>query len=202
RATDQMLTHAPLAGDVKPKYGRLLDARGWKPAPGPDGKPNGAVELDGKTGRVIYGLAAFPERDLTVSIRVSVVSLPKTNYGQVFSAWCRNMDDPLRLVVHKGKLHARLEAGGFFGTKGMAVKAGTWYHVAAVKQGAKLTLYVDGKAVGSAPVPETVGSLAEDFAIGANPHFGGPEYLAARLADLRFYARALSAEQVKRAARQ
>jgi len=33
--------------------------------------------------------------------------------------------------------------------------------------------------------------------IGGNPHFGGPEFLACRLADLRFYARALSADEVR-----
>jgi len=198
RAKDQMVVHAPLAGGIKPAYGRVIDARGWKPAPGVDGKPKGAIELDGKTGRVIYRLAAFPERDFTVSIRVSVTSLPKTNYGQVFSAWCRGMDDPLRLVVHKGKLHARIEAGQFYGTEGFPVRPGRWFHVAAIKKGPKLTLYVNGKAHASARAPETLRTLAEDFAIGGNPHFSGPEYLPARLADLRFYAKALTPEELVR----
>lgn len=196
RTKDQMIVHAPLAGDVKPAFGRMIDARGWKPAPGADGKPKGAIELDGKTGRVVFGLAAFPERDFTVSIRVSVTSLPRTNYGQVFSAWCRGMDDPLRLVVHKGRLHARIEAGKFHGTEGFPVRVGRWFHVAAVKQGPKLTLYVNGKAHASTRAPETIRTLAEDFAIGGNPHYSGPEYLATRLADLRFYAKALSVVEV------
>jgi len=196
RDGDRMLVHAALAGDVKPAYGRLASAKGWKPAAGINGKPNCAIELDGKSGRVIYGLAAFPHRNFTVSIWVSVTSLPKTNYGQVFSAWCRGMDDPLRLVVHKGKLHARIEAGRAYGTKGFAVQKGKWFHVAAVKKGAKLNLYIDGKACASTPVPEIVSTPAEDFAIGGNPHFSGPEFLAARLADLRFYAKALTAEEL------
>ena len=189
RASDKMVTHAPLAGDVKPAYGRLLAASGWKPAPG-------AVELDGKSGRIIYGLDAFPDRDFTVAIRLRVTSLPKTNYGQVFSAWCGNMDAPLRLVVHKGKLHARIEAGKLYGTSGWLVQLGKWCHVAAVKRGPKLTLYINGRPHASANVPERLATGAHDFAIGGNPHFSGPEYLAARLADLRFYARALSDEQV------
>ncbi|MDP6546737.1 MAG: glycoside hydrolase family 127 protein [Phycisphaerae bacterium] len=196
RTKDQMVVHAPLAGEVKPAFGRIIHARGWKPAPGVDGKPKGAIELDGKTGRVVFGLAAFPERDFTVSIWVAVTSLPKTNYGQVFSAWCRGMDDPLRLVVHKGRLHARIEAGKFYGTEGLPIQPGRWFHVAAVKQGPKLTLYVNGKAHASTRAPETIRTLAEDFAIGGNPHFSGPEYLAARLADLRFYAKALSVAEV------
>ena len=198
RPKDQALTLAPLAGHVRPEYGKLLDARGWKPAPGLDGKPDGSIELDGESGRVRYRLLAFPERDFTVAIWVAVTRLPKTNYGQVFSAWCRGMDDPLRLVVHGRKLYARIEAGKAFGTKGVPVEVGKWMHVAGVKEGGKLTLYVNGKAHSSARAPDTVVSGAEDFALGANPHYGGPEFLAARLADLRFYARALSAEQVQR----
>ncbi|KKK50935.1 hypothetical protein LCGC14_3120040, partial [marine sediment metagenome] len=55
----------------------------------------------------------------------------------------------------------------------------------------------DGEPRTSADVPATVASAAEQFAIGGNPLFAGPEFLGARLADLRFYARALSAEEVK-----
>ena len=110
------------------------------------------------------------------------------------------MDDPLRLVVHKGKLHARIEAGRFYGTDGLAVEVGTWMHVAAVKQGARLTLYINGKSFASAKVPERVVSSAGDFAIGGNPHYHGPEFLAARLADLRVYARAVPADEVHRLA--
>jgi len=108
------------------------------------------------------------------------------------------MDDPLRLVVHKGKLHARIEAGQFYGTEGFPVRPGRWFHVAAIKKGPKLTLYVNGKAHASARAPETLRTLAEDFAIGGNPHFSGPEYLPARLADLRFYAKALTPEELVR----
>lgn len=201
RPKDAAIVVAPLKGDSKPEWGQLKDAKGWKPAPGPDGKPNGAVELDGQAGRITYGIEEFPDRDFTVALWVCVTALPKTHYGQAFSAWCKSMDDPLRLVVHGGKLHARIEAGQFFGTDGWPVEAGKWTHVAAVKEGAKLTLYINGAAHATAKVPESVASSAEDFALGGNPHFGGPEFLACRLADLRFYARALSAEEVRAAAR-
>jgi len=198
RPKDKAITLAPLRGDVKPEWGQLKDARGWKPAAGPDGKPNGAIELDGQAGRIVYGLEEFPDRDFTVALWVSVTALPKTQYGQVFSAWCRGMDDPLRLVVHNGKLHARIEAGQFLGTDGWPVELGKWVHVAAVKEGPKLTLYIGGQPRASARVPESVASSAEDFALGGNPHYGGPEFLAVRLADLRFYGKALSPIDVGR----
>jgi hypothetical protein len=33
--------------------------------------------------------------------------------------------------------------------------------------------------------------------LGGNPHFSGNEFLAARFADFRFYAKALSPDEVK-----
>jgi len=67
-----------------------------------------------------------------------------------------------------------------------------------VKQRDKLTLYVDGQARSSAQAPLLVLAGAKDFAVGGNPNYtGAPEFLAARFADLRFYALALSAEEVK-----
>jgi hypothetical protein len=197
REPDQMVTEAPLRGDVKPAYGELLQAKGWQPAAGPDGSLHAAIALDGKGGMIKYKLLTFPEEDYTVSIWVSVTRMPSTNYGQVFSAWAAGMDDPLRLVVQGGRLYARIEAGVGYGTEGFPLKTDKWFHVAGVKQGAKLTLYIDGQAHSTAKAPPALVSSAADFAIGGNPNFGGPEFLAARLADLKFYARALSPDEVK-----
>jgi DUF1680 family protein len=197
REPDQMVTEASLRGDLKTGHGELLEAKGWKPAPGPDGAANGAIELDGEGGMVKYKLLTFPEEDYTVSIWVSVTGMPSTMYGQVFSAWAGGMDDPLRLVVQDGKLYARIEAGAGHGTDGFTLETGRWYHVVGVKQGAKLTLYVDGREHSTANAPPVIVSNAADFAIGGNPNFSGPEFLPARLADLKFYARALSHDEVK-----
>jgi hypothetical protein len=197
RPRDGMITAASLSGQVKPEYGTLLAADGWKSAPGPAGEPNAAIELDGK-GTLKYKLVAFPEEAYTVSIWVAVAQLPDGRIGQVFSAWCAGMDDPLRLVVEEGKLFARIEAGAGYGTEGVEIEAGRWYHVAGVKQGEDLVLFVDGEARSSARAPFWITTAATDFALGGNPNYtGAPEFLPARLADLRFYARGLSAEEVK-----
>jgi hypothetical protein len=149
RPSDQMLTEAPLRGDVKPVYGSLLAAKGWQVTSGPDQAAKGAIELDGRTGIVRYAIPRFPEEDYSVSVWVSIRELPGNRYGQVFSAWARPMDDPLRLTVQSGKLYARIEAGSSFQTPGVAVETGKWYHVAAVKQGGELKLYLDGRARGT-----------------------------------------------------
>jgi hypothetical protein len=196
REPDQMVTDADLRGDPKPGYGELLRATGWKPAPGPTDSPNDAVLLSGDASMIKYKLLTFPEEDYSVSIRFCMTAAPSSRYGQVFSAWAGGMDDPLRIVVEDGQLFARIEAGSFYGTSGYPVEKDRWYHVAAVKRGTQLTLYVDGQARCSTAVPASVVSSAADFAIGGNPNFSGPEFLPAKFADLKFYARALSADEI------
>lgn len=56
----------------------------------------------------------------------------------------------------------------------------------------------NGKAYSTANVPLTIVSKADDFAIGGDPNYSGSESLLAKLADLKFYARALSPDEVKR----
>jgi hypothetical protein len=80
------------------------------------------------------------------------------------------------------------------------MEAGRWYHVAAVKRGGKLTLFVDGQSIGSCAAPEFTTTQATDGALGGNPHFSGNEFLAARFADFAFFARALTAEDIQRLA--
>jgi len=198
RDADQMVTDASLRGRTEPSYGALLEANGWTAAPGPDGKADGSIELDGVRGMIKYKLLAFPEEDYTVSIRVSVTGPPSTRYGQVFSAWAGGMDDPLRLVVEEGRLFARIEAGHAYGTAGFPLEMGRWYHVVGVKEGSKLTLYVDGQARSTCDAPPVLTTNAVDFAIGGNPNFSGSEFLAGKLAELKFFARALSSEEVKK----
>jgi DUF1680 family protein len=179
-----------LRGAAAPEFGALKSAKFL----GRDGE---GTEVNGRDQMLVYAVPAWPEEEFTVSLRVSIKEHPPKRIGQLFSAWAGGMDDPLRLVVDGGKLFARVEAGDSFGTPGIAVEAGRWYPVAAVKRGATLTLYVDGKPVGSCGVPEFLTPQAQDCALGGNPHFRGNEFLAARFADFRFYAKALSAEEIQ-----
>ena len=78
----------------------------------------------------------------------------------------------------------------------MPVQAGRWYHLATVKSGSHLTLFVDGKATVSANVPAFLRSNARAVALGGNPHYGGHEFLQVRVADFFFYGRSLSSNEV------
>jgi hypothetical protein len=193
---DGLLVRAALRGGVQAEIGRLKETAAHQSVPGPRGEADGAIEVDGKSQRFGYLIEEFPEEDFSVVLRCRFTELPVGRLGQIFSAWAGPMDDPLRLCVDKGKLFARIEAGQGYGTGGFPVETGHWYALAAVKSGGQLTLFVDGKSVGSVAVPLFVRSNARDFALGGNPHFGGNEFLAAQFSDLAFYSRALSREEV------
>jgi len=198
---DGVIVCDPLAGDAKPSYGRLVRSAGVQAAPGIEGKAGTAVQLDGKAAMLVYALKAFPGHEYTVSLWMAY-DRKEDRLGQVLSAWDHVMDDPLRICIAGGKLFARIEAGGGYSTQGVAVEPGRWYHVAVVKSGSHVTLYLDGKRVSVATVPVEVHSSARDFALGGNPHYTGTsEHLACRLAKFKMVARALAAEEIALAAR-
>ena len=188
----ELIIHSLRAQDP-PKFGRLISP--WPGVSGADGR-----ELNGRDQMLHYSLGAWPAEDWTVVVRVRVRELPRNRLGQVFSAWCRNVDDPLRLVLDGGKLYARIEAGAGFSTPGLTLEPGRWYAVAAVKREGTLRLLVDGKTIGSCAAPMYLPTQATDCALGGNPHYSGNEFLAASFADFAFYARALSDAELQRLA--
>jgi hypothetical protein len=182
-----------LREDDPPKFGKLI-------SPQPATSASDGKELNGRDQMLRYSVGAWPEDDWTVAVRVRVREMPRNRIGQVFSAWCGNVDDPLRLVLDGGKIYARIEAGAGFSTPGVALEQGRWYALAAVKRDGTVRPFVDGKAVGSGAVPASLPTRATDCALGGNPHFNGNEFLAASFADFAFYARAFSDAEIQRLA--
>jgi hypothetical protein len=180
----EIIAHS-LRGDAAPTFGGLRSIAAAV-------RDQEGTLLNGTDQMLVYPVPAWPEEDFTVLVRVKITGLPTNRIGQIFSAWCAPMDDPLRLVVDGGKLFARIEAGTVFSTAGVPITTNQWHKVAAVKQGGTLTLYLDGKSVGSCPAPEFSVTQAKDCALGGNPHYGGNEFLAAKFADFRFLARAFA----------
>ncbi|MFO0908039.1 MAG: glycoside hydrolase family 127 protein [Isosphaeraceae bacterium] len=183
---DGLLVVDALDGKPVPTLGKLESSEGTKPG-------EKTVITDGQRGRLIYAIDGFPTWDYAVSVRVKLGIIPKDRLAQVFSAWAGNADDPLRIVLDRGRLFARLETGGAGASTnpGVTVEPGKWVHLAAVKRGSTLTLYVDGKAASSTTVPVGFRSATRAVALGGNPRFSGNEYLNAEFADLRVLGRAL-----------
>jgi subtilase family serine protease len=107
------------------------------------------------------------------------------------------MDDPVRVCIQGSDLFARVEAQGAYSTEGVPLKDGEWMHVAAVKEGTELRLYLNGELKKTAAVPEWNVTAAVDFAIGANPHWtGGNETFRGRIDEFALYAQAFTADEI------
>jgi hypothetical protein len=197
---DGLIVRAALRGDPKPDFGLLKSVTGFAKADGPDGAADGAIRLDGRGQMLVYALPEELPGDYSVSVWFRLAAFPEKRIGQVFSAWAAGMDDPLRLTIDGGKLFARIEAQRAFSTKGAPVTLGQWRHLAAVKAGTNLTLYLDGRAQDTVSVPQFLNTMARSCALGDNLNFSGNEFLAADFARFEFHARARSPEEVDRLA--
>jgi DUF1680 family protein len=192
-----LMVAAPLSGTGEPTLGVLDLARDVTAASGRDGREGGALALNGQTSMLRYRLPYFPERDYTFCAWVCPEGLPNSGLYQVASAWCAGMDDPLRVCIQGSDLFARIEAQAAYSTEGVPLQSGEWAHVAVVKQGTELRLYLNGELKKTAAVPEWNTTAAQDFAVGANPHWtGGNETFRGRIADVALYAGALTTEEI------
>ena len=181
------------AGRRRPDSGTSKAA--WV-APDRAGNADGAVAFNGTDSALVYTLPFFPQQVYTLSAWVYPEDLSR-DLQQIASAWCRSMDDPLRLCIDHGALAAQIEAGNSYSTQSIPLEPGRWYHVAMVKDGARLVLYLDGEPVGHTTVPVIVHSSATDLGIGFNPHYSGGERFQGRIDDLHFWARAATADEIK-----
>lgn len=144
-----------------------------------------------------YALEEFPDTDYSVSLRVKLLEIPTNRLAQILSAWTAGGDDPLRLVLDKGKLHARIEnSAGGSSTPGFEITANEWHHLAAVKKDNRLHLYINGRKRAETSAPANLVTASRAVGLGGNPLYSGNEFLKAQFADFKFYARALTPEEI------
>jgi hypothetical protein len=191
-----LLAASYLDGDGTPSFGILSHHQHLEPASDRLGEPGKATAFNGQDSEIRFKLPFFPDRDYSFYAWVCPEGLPVKGIAQVFSSWCRGADDPLRVTMDGTTLSARIEAGSFYSTERIPIENGTWIHVAAVKQGPTLTLYLDGKPAHSTQVPERVVSSSSEIGIGFNPLFSGGEHFCGMIDDFAFHAEALSPEEI------
>lgn len=195
---DGLMAASALDGDGTPSYGVRSLEEGLAPAADRHGRAGGALAFAAPGSRLRYKLPFFPDRDYSFMAWACPEGLPSGG-AQIFSAWCRGMDDPLRVMINGHDVSARIEAGGGWTTAGVPLDNGKWTHVAAVKEGTRLTLYIDGKPAQTVNVPEYIRSQSTEVGIGFNPLFSGGEHFTGKLGDFAFYARALSPSEIEKA---
>ena len=192
--TANVILRAPLQTDAAPETGQLEHATAFTVA-------DTGLQLDGLSQMLVYPAPGAFHNDFTVAVCVRVNELPVKRSAQIFSAWAAPMDDPLRLVIEKGELFARIESGHGYSTDPLPIAIGEWHHVAAVKHADRLTLFIDGEARRTVPVPANLDTKSTACALGGNPRHSGPEFLAATFRDLEIRSRALSPAEVDTLAR-
>ena len=194
---DGLLAASELDGDGTPRFGICEHQQALQPAPDRNDKENAAVAFDGRTSELRYVLPFFPADDYTFLAWFRPDDLVGSGIRQVFSAWCQSGDDPLRVTLEGGRLFARIEspAGGAT-TQGVALRVGEWVHVAAVKKGGKLTLYVNGTEAQSTGCAGHLPTKSTQVGIGFNPVYSGGEHFRGAIDNFAFYARALNGHEI------
>lgn len=198
---DGIIVRSPLDGSPEPERGTVARADNLVPAKDRHGQAEGALAFNGADSRLAYNAPIFLLTDLSFMawVRPAAVDENDNALHQVVSAWCRPADDPLRVTLHRGELSARVEAGAYYSTEGYPLESDRWYHVAAVRQGDQLRLFVDGEQVGATTVAPTA-THADALGVGSNPHFDFPESFHGAIDEALFVARALTPEEIKAAA--
>lgn len=199
---DGVLFSAPLDGNGAPDFGRLEHQASLEPAPDRTGRAGGAVAFNGKDSGLRYALPFFPEDAYTFCAWIYPEALPAGTLQQVFSAWCQGMDDPLRVTLRDNGVFAGIEMGHAYATPVVPLAGQTWAHVAAVKAGPVLRLYVNGQEAATVAVPERIATRSTLVGLGFNPKFSGGEHFTGRIDGAAFHASALSAEDILARVRQ
>ncbi len=195
RGPNGVLVEASLKESAGAQFGKLEKGKATAL------KDRAGVEVDGSD-MIIYGLEEIPDEDYSVSVWVNVLEAPSNRLAQIFSAWCAPSDDPLRIVLDKGKLFARIEnPGANSSTAGVELSGNAWHHIAAVKNGSRLILFVDGRKAGEATAPYHLTTNSRAVALGGNPRFSGNEFLKAQFSQFRFFGRALEENEIRELAK-
>ncbi len=195
---DDLVVGAWLRGNGTPVYGVLEKEAGITATEGRNETADGAVRFNGD-GMLRYTIPEFPHRDCTLFLWACPEGEPAGHIRQLFSAWARSMDDPLRVFLRDNLLHVGIEGSGNAGLPGEPIPFGAWTHIAVVKNGANLSLYMNGELRQQGNAPASLDpTAAVNIALGANPNYSGNEYYTGRLAEFALYARAMTGEEIRR----
>lgn len=164
-----------------------------------EGQHEGAVQLNGSTGRVT--VADAPSLDVSGPLTLAAWVRPDRTATQYVmkKAQGYSVDGYELALASTGRPFFRVNEasnGNAFRVDGPSVVAvdGTWTHLVGVFDGSQLRLYVDGELVSTKPGPSAVAVNGLPLVIGNQP---GNEYpFAGGIDEARVYERALSSQEI------
>ncbi len=204
-------TAGPLAYDSSGnfRHGELTGDTQWTPrAPA-----NGALELDGTTGRIenaySAGLAGASSFTITAWVKLPpghdadgvLVQQQQPGAGGDIGSYVITVraDGTIRFRLHGCETGGGPADDQFDITSAASISDGNWHHVACARDGEYGRIFVDGSL--SASGQGAVRALDPDFtlAVGADVR-NDSSFLAAEFDDIRFYQDALAAAQIQKVA--
>lgn len=124
-------------------------------------KFGGSSILTGPTGASYISLPSstgfYLPADFTIEMFVRANSF--TAQSSIFSNWTAGASFPLDLIINTSGV-PKINANGtanVITTSGSAMSTGVWYHIALVRSGTTMTLYVNGVSYGSATYATAIG---------------------------------------------
>ncbi|HEY6099698.1 MAG TPA: LamG domain-containing protein [Anaeromyxobacter sp.] len=203
-----LVASLPLDGDAVDEISRLRAMPvATRPFEDRNGVPGGALWFDGQRSAVNLGNALQPGRfTLSAWIRPEAVDRIEVILSKIANlpgSWQKNFE--LRLNAG-GRLFLHVPSGrGWEGVEGSRpIPPGRWTHVAAVYDGGRARLFVDGAPDG-APLAVRYEQSPTDTWIGARPEQGGRDgrtpsgptfFFFGAIDDVRVWDRALSEAEI------
>ena len=188
RKTTTVYVDDALAGAPAPRVGAIETTNDLQSAAGVDGQKNGSVAFNGVDSELVYRLEAFPAARYEATLEFALDALPSSGrIAELVSAWCKGMDDPLRIAVDDaGRLYAAVEGGRSNMSSRVPIEIGKWHTVRVVKEFETVSLYLDGEQVGDFQTNRVLSTDSLLVGLGCNPKYRAQsEFFAGRLARFR-----------------
>jgi hypothetical protein len=179
--------------------GQLAGGTTWAPT---GGHHQGAARFDGVDDRIILGPCDITSGSnaITISLWAKPDFVTGMERTLIAKATGPQLSDHVWSVsfINGTALRFRMKSGGSsseLSTSPSSIFGGSWYHIAAIHDGAQMRLYLNGSLMASAPKPGIIGMHPQAPAsIGALST--GSQPFSGWIDDVRIYDRALSEQDL------
>lgn len=202
-----IVAHYPFNGNALDETGNGHHGTPNGPALTADrfGNPNAAYSFDGVNDYIALPTSGLQNNEYSYSAWMSLGSVPGTNqYFCVMQIGSAAGNDQL-VLIGNAAIHGNVGLScGSWGVSGnpyslseqVAPTASIWRHVVFTRNSTEITLYVNGVAAGSLPVPNDDASYGSSPLATIGSRLAFNQYFHGIIDDVRIYDRVLSATEV------